>query len=175
MLIIKFIRSMGLMGLLSVSLLQGGCDRSGLSSEVAVGKPFPELKLVTYDNESFDLRQLRGKVVILKLWATWCGVCREEAPRFLSFSKRLDESVVVVSVSVDQNLNLPREYLLDHPDEFLHLFDQAMMQSKLVLKASVIPQVYVLDQDGVLRYYMVGVNDWNEDVLKKINGLTSSN
>ncbi len=172
MLIIKFIRYIGLVGLLSLSFFHGGCERAGLSSGVAVGKPFPELKLVTYDNEPFDIRQLKGKVVIVKLWATWCGVCREEAPQFLAFSKQLDDSVVVVSISVDQNLNVAREYLRDHPDDFLQLFDQSMVQSKLVLKVNVIPQVYVIDQEGILRYYMVGANDWGEDMLRKVNGLS---
>ena len=173
MLIIKFIRYIGLVGLLSLSFLQGGCERAGLSSGIAVGKPFPELKLVTYDNEPFDIRQLKGKVVIVKLWATWCGVCREEAPKFLAFSKQLDKSVVVVSVSVDQNLNLPKEYLRDHPDDFLQLFDQAMVQAKTVLNVSMIPQVYLIDKAGVLRYYAVGIVDWNEEILKKIHDLLS--
>ncbi|HIE40311.1 MAG TPA: TlpA family protein disulfide reductase [Thiomicrorhabdus sp.] len=172
MLIIKFIRYIGLLGLLSLSFLQGGCERTGFSEGVSIGKPFPELRLVTYDNEPFELHQLRGKVVILRLWATWCGVCREEAPKFLVFSKKLDDSVVVVSVSVDENLNAPKEYLLEYPDEFLHLFDQSMVQSKLVLKANVIPQVYVIDQEGVLRYYSVGTNDWGEDMLKRVKGLS---
>ncbi len=163
----SFMRYIGLIGVMSLFFLQG-CDRVGLSGDVAEGKPFPELKLVTYDNESFDLRQLKGKVVVLKLWATWCGVCREEAPKFLEFSKQLDDSVVVISVSVDKNLNLPKEYLLDNPDPFLHLFDQSMVQTKLVLKANVIPQTYIIDQKGVLRYYAVGVIEWDARMLTKV-------
>ncbi len=165
-------RYIGLIGVMCLFFLQG-CDRAGLSGDVAVGKPFPELKLVTYANEPFDLRQLKGKVVVLKLWATWCGVCREEAPQFLEFSKQLNDSVVVVSVSVDQELNRPKEYLLDNPDPFLHLFDQSMVQTKLVLKVSVIPQTYIIDQEGVLQYYTVGVLNWNAGMLaiiQKIQG-----
>jgi cytochrome c biogenesis protein CcmG/thiol:disulfide interchange protein DsbE len=158
-----FVFIMGLLGLLQ------GCDK--VDSLVEEGKPFPELKLITYDNEPFDLRRLKGKVVILKLWATWCGVCREEAPQFLEFSKQLDDSVVVVSVSVDQNLNLPKEYLLDYPDNFLHLFDQSMVQTKRILKVSVIPQMYLIDQKGILQDFAVGSVEWDESKLRKVQKL----
>lgn len=153
-----------------------GCEGVGsLGNQVAEGKAFPEMKLVTYENEPFSLESLRGKVVILKLWATWCGVCREEAPYFLTFSKKLDDSVVVASVSVDKDLNSAKEYLLDHPNTFLQLFDQSMVQTKLVLKTSVIPQVYVIDRKGILRYYMVGLVDWNDEMLKKMQALLEEN
>ncbi|VAW45989.1 hypothetical protein MNBD_GAMMA03-1870 [hydrothermal vent metagenome] len=153
-------------------LLQG-CDKVGsLGSQVAEGKVFPEMELVTYDKKPFSLESLRGKVVILKLWATWCVICREEAPHFLAFSKKLDDSVVVASVSVDKDLNSAKEYLLDYPNEFLQLFDQSMVQTKMVLKASTIPQVYVIDRAGVLRYYAVGFIEWNEDMLKKVQALS---
>ncbi len=152
-------------------MLQGCESVDSLDQQVAVGKPFPEMKLVTYDREPFSLESLRGKVVILKLWATWCVICREEAPYFLTFSKKLDDSVAVVSVSVDKDLNSAKEYLLDHPSDFLQLFDQSMVQTKLVLKASVIPQVYIIDSAGILRYYAVGFVNWDDGMLKKIQAL----
>ncbi|GEM_PF-4621072 len=152
--------------------LLSGCEGiSSVDSPLLEGKPFPEMELVTYDNEPFSLKQLKGKVVILKLWATWCAVCREEAPHFLAFSKKLDDSVVVVSVSVDQNVNSAKEYLLEHPNDFLQLFDKSMVQTKVVLKVSVIPQVYLIDQEGILRYFAVGAVVWDDEILKKVQRL----
>ena len=161
--------------ILGVFILLQGCDEAGLlERQIAVGKPFPEMKLVTYDNEPFTLEQLRGQVVILKMWATWCGVCREEAPHFLAFSKKLEGSVVIASVSVDQNVNSAKEYLLEHPNDFLQLFDQSMIQTKTVLKVSVLPQVYIIDASGVLRYYVAGSVEWSDgEMLKRVRLLLS--
>ena len=158
----------GLGLILGVLILFQGCDEVGLlDRQLFVGKPFPDMKLVTYDNEPFRLDQLKGKVVVLKLWATWCLVCQQEAPHFLEFSKKLDDSVVVIAISVDQNLNSAREYLLDHPNSFLQLFDQSMVQTKTVLKVSVLPQVYIIDQAGILRYYEVGPVEWGDNEMLK--------
>jgi len=154
-----------------LGLLQGCEGISLFDSPLLEGKPFPEMKLVTYDNEPFSLKQLEGKVVILKLWATWCLVCREEAPHFLAFSKKLDDSVVIVSISVDQNINSAKEYLLEYPNAFVQLFDQSMLQTKMVLKVSVLPQMYLIDQKGILRYFAVGSVEWDEEMLKKVQGL----
>ncbi|MCF6299303.1 MAG: TlpA family protein disulfide reductase [Thiomicrorhabdus sp.] len=165
------LKKRGYIGLLiGILVVLQGCDDSS-NHQVAVGKPFPDMTLVTYDKEPFTLEQLRGKVVILKLWATWCSVCREEAPHFLAFSEKLDESVVIASLSVDQNLNSAKEYLLDHPNGFLQLFDQSMVQTKVILKVNVIPQVYLIDQEGILRYFAVGLVDWDEEMLKKVQRL----
>ncbi len=147
-----------------------GCDRTGGAVEqpLGIGKPFPEISLMTYDKKPFNVSELKGKVVILKLWATWCAICLEEAPKFAVFSKKLDEEVVVVSVSVDRDLNLAKEYLLDHPSKFIELFDQSMLQTKSFLKTSVIPQVYLIDRSGVLRDYFIGAITWDASMLQKI-------
>ncbi len=155
-----------------LSFFLQSCEFQGREGEgVKVGAVFPELKLVTYEQKPFEWRQLKDKVVILKIWATWCGVCREEAPQFLKFSKQLNDSVVVVAVSVDRDLNAAKEYVLDHPDNFVHLFDQSMIQTKLVLKSHGVPQVYVIDRQGVLRFFEIGRVDWNAEMLKKVNAL----
>jgi len=151
-----------LMGLL-------GCDRIDSSNGVMVDEPFPELTLTTLDGEPFIMDALRGQVVIVKLWATWCGVCRETEPQFKTFARQLDDEVVVASVSVDGDLNLVREYLLDRPNDFVQLFDKNMIQSKSVLNAYVIPQVYIIDKLGVLKYYTAGGVEWDGDMLKTIN------
>lgn len=145
-----------------------GCDQMSPSGGVVVDKPFPELMLTTLDGKVFKLDGLKGQVVILKLWATWCVICREEEPYFKAFSKALSDEVVVAYVAVDRDLNLVKEYLLDKPNDFVQLFDENMAQSKSVLNAHVIPQVYIIDKSGILRYHVVGSIEWDESILQVI-------
>jgi cytochrome c biogenesis protein CcmG/thiol:disulfide interchange protein DsbE len=66
------------------------------------GDAAPALKGTTLDGISFDLAALKGKVVVLNLWATWCGPCREEMPLLDSFAKQFAARGVVL-VGLDED------------------------------------------------------------------------
>jgi cytochrome c biogenesis protein CcmG/thiol:disulfide interchange protein DsbE len=73
-----------------------------------VGRPAPPLKLHTLDGQTIALADLRGKVVILTFWATWCGPCREELPLLSSYAQRHSgEGLEVLGFSLDGPDNLP--------------------------------------------------------------------
>lgn len=73
----------------------------------AVGKPAPQLMLRTLDGQTIDTATLRGKVVILSFWATWCGPCREELPLLSAYAaQHTTEGLQVVGVSLDDADNL---------------------------------------------------------------------
>ena len=55
---------------------------------VSVGSEAPDFELHTQDGRPFKLSQLRGKVVVLNFWATWCHSCREEIPFCLLFCEQ---------------------------------------------------------------------------------------
>ena len=59
------------------------------------------LTMETIDGELLDMSDLRGKVVIVNFWATWCGPCREEIPYLASLTERYPEHLVVIGVSED--------------------------------------------------------------------------
>ena len=62
----------------------------------------PPLVLTTLDGKSFDLAQLRGKVVLVNYWATWCAPCRVEIPVLGAFYRRYrDQGLEIVGISVD--------------------------------------------------------------------------
>lgn len=73
-----------------------------LPASVALGAPAPAYTGVTVRGVPFDLAELRGKVVLLNVWATWCEPCREELPDLQGLHDRLGErGLRVVGVSVD--------------------------------------------------------------------------
>ena len=163
-------RLKALLLVLSCVLLFSACEQGG--ELVDIGKPFPKLSLETLEGKSFEIASLRGKVVIIKLWATWCEICIETEPQFKQFVSRFDPSkVVVLSVSVDSDLNMLREFLIDHPAAEQQLIDRGMQQSIEVLGSRVVPKVFVIDQDGVLLLDRTGRTFWGDEAYLKIQAL----
>src|SRR4029453_16840915 len=85
---------------LALLLLVAGCDRG--STPEMVGRPAPEFS-VTDTDRKVALRDLRGKIVVLNFWATWCPPCVEEMPSLIAMQKQMKDKVTVFAVSTDQS------------------------------------------------------------------------
>ena len=87
-----------------------GCDRG--SHPGNIDKPAPQF-VMGDGTRTVDLSKLRGRVVVLNLWATWCAPCIEELPSLLALQKQMPE-LAVVAVSMDQDPDVYRRFLADH-------------------------------------------------------------
>lgn len=80
----------------------------------------PDFSLTDLDGKPLSLARLRGKVVIVDFWATWCGPCRDEAPALVSLQRRLGgHGLQLVGISMDDNATpvrkFVREYHVNYP------------------------------------------------------------
>jgi thiol-disulfide isomerase/thioredoxin len=67
-----------------------------------MGQPAPALVATAPDGQTFDLAKLRGKVVLVNFWATWCAPCRREMPILDAFYRRYhDKGLELIGISVD--------------------------------------------------------------------------
>jgi thiol-disulfide isomerase/thioredoxin len=84
--------------------LLSGTSRAGFSfAEARAPQPAPDWKLTDLDGKSLSLSSLKGKVVLLNFWATWCGPCKAEIPDLISLQKKYaDQGLVIVGASVDE-------------------------------------------------------------------------
>lgn len=105
-----------------------------------------------------DLSKLHGRVVVLNLWATWCAPCIEELPSLLELQKKMPE-VAVVAVSMDQDPDVYRKFLVDHHVDVLTVRDEDMKVNALYGTVQ-IPETYVIDKQGTLRRKFVGAQVW---------------
>jgi cytochrome c biogenesis protein CcmG, thiol:disulfide interchange protein DsbE len=110
--------AVGLVALLLALLIWKVAQGSG--KEAAIGKPAPDFSLERLDRAgTLQLSSLRGKVVVLNFWASWCFPCKQEAPALAAASKRWGDRVVVLGVDVNdfqgEARRFARKYGLTYP------------------------------------------------------------
>ncbi len=127
-------------------------------------KPFsPPLELADLDGRKWDLRELRGEVVLLNFWATWCPPCVEEIPSLGRLNKRLvGKPFRLVSIDVGEEVAQVREFLQQVPAEFPVLLDPDGTTTQ-AWKLRAFPTSFVVDRQGRLRYGYYGALEWDGD------------
>ncbi len=108
------------------------------------------------------LSQLRGQVVVLNFWATWCPPCLEELPSLVLMQQRMkSKGVTVLAVSVDADESNYRRFLKDHEVNLLSVRDPDQKSSGLYGTFK-FPETYIVDRNGVVRRKFIGAVDWTE-------------
>jgi cytochrome c biogenesis protein CcmG/thiol:disulfide interchange protein DsbE len=144
-----------LAGLVVGTLLATGCDRG--SHPENIGKPAPQF--VLHDSGgTVDLSKLRGRVVVLNLWATFCAPCIEELPSLLALQRQMP-NLVIVAVSIDQDPDLYHQFLVKHHVDLVTVRDEEQRVNALY-GTQQIPETYIIDRQGMLRRKFVSAQDW---------------
>ncbi len=125
-----------------------GMAFSGLGQEV--GNTPPDFTVTDIAGSKLTLSGLKGKVVLLDFWATWCPPCRAEVPNLLDIQKNFqDKKFVLVSVSLDRDLDAARSFVREKGMDWVHVID-ASAARELADKYQVeyIPSTFVIDRQG---------------------------
>ena len=139
-----------------VALLGVSCGgEAGITLPPQVGDPAPAFAAPSLETgDSVSLASLRGRPLVLNLWATWCPPCREETPYLQSIYERFrDRGLQVVGVTVDSRTaaETARGFLRDVGATYPQLHDPSMRVAD-IFRVIGLPATYVLDSDGVLRF-----------------------
>jgi thiol-disulfide isomerase/thioredoxin len=128
-------------------------------AEPAMKKPAPALTIETAGGNEFDLAAMRGKVVLVNFWATWCAPCLAELPAIEKFYRHhRGEGFEVIALSIDR----PRDAA-----KMQRLIAKLPFQAALLSDASrngfgtpdAVPVSYVIDARGVVRDKFIGIDD----------------
>jgi peroxiredoxin len=147
-----------------------GIFLSGMaSSPPLVGGPAPAFKLKTIKNEDFDFAELKGKFVVLNLWATWCATCVYEIPEFIKLHQSSSgTNVKVISINFAEKQNKVERYIKEKKITFPVLLDGYGYTTGRY-KVKYIPATFLISPDGIIQEKIVGLIT-QEIIENKING-----
>ncbi len=146
----------GLAGVTMAGLLLCGCDRNSAPSQI--GRAAPVFH-VSDGRTSVDLASLRGRVVVLNFWASWCAPCLEELPSLEALHHQLPQ-VVVLAVSTDDDSVAYQTFLQRNHVDLLTV-DDAAQSSNALYGTFRYPETYIIDKDGVVRRKLIGPQEFS--------------
>jgi peroxiredoxin len=130
-------------------------------AENPYGKDAPDFTLKTDKGATVQLKKLRGKVILLSFWASWCGPCRQEMPVIEKLSHQYrDQGFWVFGVN-DEDRETIRDYIKENGYSFPTLVDEEQEALKLY-HVGAIPTTVVIDREGKIASYQVGLSNETE-------------
>lgn len=145
---------------------------------VEVGTRAPEFRARDMEGRPVSLASLNGEVVLLNVWATWCGPCRDEMPSMERLHRELGpEGLRIVAVSVD---GAPGALA---PGGDVEAFAREMGLTFTIwhdpsgdvqraYRTTGVPESFVIDRDGVIQKKVIGATEWDEgahpDLIRRL-------
>lgn len=129
--------------------------RSSMEGRAAVGRPAPPFQLETLDGRPVSLEALKGKVVFVNFWASWCGPCRDEAPDLQRFHQAYGDRVVQLGVNYREAEDHIRPFVQEFGLTFPVLRDRDGRVAEAYGMRGV-PESWFIDASGVARFHWAG-------------------
>jgi thiol-disulfide isomerase/thioredoxin len=119
------------------------------------GKPAPAATFTMVDGSKVSLADLKGKVVLLNFWATWCGPCRAEMPDIIKLHNNYkDRGLVVLGLSADDNQAALDAFLKESP--LPYPVSRVTREQGLAFDVSPIPTSILIDKSGTMVFDVEG-------------------
>jgi cytochrome c biogenesis protein CcmG, thiol:disulfide interchange protein DsbE len=143
------------LGVVAACATTGGAG--GESSGNQVGAPVPTIKVESLSGKRIDVASYRGRVLLLDVWASWCGPCKQELPMLDAMARRLKgQGIDVLAVSVDQERANVDKFLKGHGHWSLTIAHDPAGAIAERLQPDKMPTSYVIDRSGIVRYVNAG-------------------
>lgn len=163
--------------------LEAFIERAGTMPEAAHAKKYienprrarehyaPDFSFATMTGEFLSSDDLRGKVVLIDFWATWCAPCVYATPGLARIQKKYkDDPLVIIGVSADRSQEPWKAFIEQHKLAWAHFYDERrMMASRFAVGGY--PTYILIDHEGIIQYRQQG---WNPQVDARIDGETRS-
>ncbi len=150
-----------------LSYLYFSSDGSYTSPDI---NEIPLVEIETITGQKLNISNLKGKIILINFWATWCPPCREEMPYFEEiYRKYKDKGFTIIAVSVDANENFVKDFVKEYDISFPVSVDKDGLSD--MYGVSSLPMSFLYDKSGKLVKKKIGAYFSLEDDLKKLLSL----
>ena len=160
-------------------LMSISCGLSQLDTSLPslqVGSIAPDFSLQSSSDTIIMLSSLRGKIVMVNFWASWCGPCKEEMPAIQNVYSKYSENLMILGVNDDDSVSTIRDFARQFELTFPLLIDSTgSVAAQYGIRAY--PSTFFIDRDGIIFRIMVGTMTQStiEDILgEQINSTTET-
>ena len=136
---------------------------------IKLGELAPDFQLPDLNGRLVMLSELRGKVILLNFWATWCGACRVEMPAMEQLYRMISrKDFEILAVSTDaQGVAITRPFQEENHLTFPILHD-VDYRVGLTYGARSLPMTFMVDRQGVVRHQIFGSRDWGAPEARQL-------
>jgi thiol-disulfide isomerase/thioredoxin len=149
--------------------------------ELSLEKPVqpPPMEFVTTEEKPVNLGDLKGRLVLLNAWATWCAPCVKELPSLQRAKDVLQHEgwqVLAVSVDYDVDISAIKSFVKNHEVEYVAgYWDSSSQLQDLVMQVGGVPVTYILSSDGKILARINGSAEWDHpQVIEFLRNLASN-
>lgn len=162
--------------ILILSMSLSACSRKETPLPVEVGKPAPDITISDLNGNKTRLSDLKGMVVLVNFWATWCPPCREEIPSMVVLNQAMSgKPFRMLAISIDEGGKAAVSDYLKRSGSPLPAFIDSDGKAGRLYGITGVPETFVIDKMGVIIKKVVGPLDWSdpsvvrflEDAMKK--------
>lgn len=123
----------------------------------------PDFSLQDLNGRTIRLRDLRGKVVFLNFWATWCPSCKLEMPQMMELEKEFGPmGLVILTVNFQEEPESVKEFFVQHSLAFTTVLDRKSEVFGMYQSWS-LPTTYLINRNGEIQGKGIGYRDWHGD------------
>jgi peroxiredoxin len=158
---------------LALALSVTALPATSLAANITAGVTAPSFQLASMNGKPLGLDDLKGQVILINFWASWCGPCRQEMPILEQLYRSYQPAgFTLLGVNVEPSLGDAQKFLHGTPVSFPILFDPQSKVSKLY-EVTGMPSTIIVDRKGNVRYVHHGYKPGDEgEYLDQIRALT---
>lgn len=155
-----------------ISFVVFACEKKPVG--LVIGEPAPDFSLVDTKGKTWRLSELKGQVVFINFWATWCPPCLQELPSMQKLYTVLPKDKFKMLAVLNNDKLPPAQFIANQKGVTMPILDDSDNQAGFKYALTGLPETFIVDKQGILREKFIGPEQWDarehvQMIMKYIN------